>query len=190
MGPLPDVAAVVRAQLVEAGPTRTRRFDEWEALQRRYARGYATVRPLLVEAQRTTGLKSRDRAEAALSIVLLAVVRRLSWSQAAKVIPQLPAVLRGRLDDLPRDREPNVSITRDSIEAEIAGQLDVPRPRAARIVDGVGRALAKNARLAHNLRRYLPQEMRTIFPAVTPATSARTELAPSSRSALARGECT
>lgn len=171
--PLPDIAAVVRAQMIEGGPARTRRFDEWQSLKRRYARAYATRIKLVLETQKAARLGTRERAEAALWIVLVAVVRRLTNAQAAKVVAQLPALFRSRLIELPPG--PDTSITRETVDAEVGRELKVDRARAASITEGVGQALAHSGRLGHNLRRYLPREMKTIFGAVAPLPRSRVE---------------
>jgi CBS domain-containing protein len=160
-GPVSDVAAVVRAQIFEGGPARTRRFDEWQSVQRRYARAYATKTKLVVEVQTAARLESRERGEKALWIVLVAILRRLTITQASKVVAQLPALYRARLRELPPG--PDASITRESVDAEMARELLVGRSRAAAIVEGVGRALTRKTRLRDNLLRYLPRDLRTVL---------------------------
>ncbi|HVJ92602.1 MAG TPA: CBS domain-containing protein, partial [Labilithrix sp.] len=135
---LEEIAAVVQAQLIETGPARTRRFDEWEAFKRRYARAEATKTKLVVMVQNAARLKSRKRGERALWIVLAAIVRRLTPAQAVKVVAQLPLLYRARLRELPPG--PDASITRATVEAEVARELEVARSRAAAIVEGVGHA--------------------------------------------------
>jgi predicted transcriptional regulator/uncharacterized protein (DUF2267 family) len=172
--PLADIARVVQAQLVEGGPARTRRFDEWASFQRRYARAHATQTKLVVDAQKAARLRTREHAEKALWTVVLALVRRLTTAQATKVIPQLPALLRNRLADVPPGPDPSMS--RERIDAEIARELDVDAARAAQITAAVGRALARNRPLASNLRRYLPLELRSIVRAAAPVPVPRREL--------------
>jgi uncharacterized protein (DUF2267 family)/predicted transcriptional regulator len=164
--PLPDIAAVVRAQMIEGGPARTRRFDEWQSLKRRYARASATRAKLVVQTQKEARLATRERAEQALWIVLVAIVRRLTPAQAAKVVAQLPGLLRTRLVELPPG--PDASITRETIDVEIGRELEVEQSRAASITEAVGRVLAQTGRLGDNHRRYLPREMRTIFGGTAP----------------------
>lgn len=164
--PIAEIAAVVRAQMIEGGPARTRRFDEWQSLQRRYARAYATKAKLVIEVQKAARLGTRERAEQALWIVLAAVVRRLTRAQATNVIAQLPALLRTRLVELPPG--PDASVTRETVEAEVVRELKVERARATTITEAVGHVLAQSGRLGNNLRRYLPREMKTIFRAVAP----------------------
>lgn len=171
--PIAEIAAVVRAQMIEGGPARTRRFDEWQSLERRYARAYATRIKLVVETQKAARLGTRERAEKALWIVLAAIVRRLTPAQAAKVVAQLPALLRSRLVELPPG--PDASITRETVDAEVGRELNVERARAASITEGVGQALAQSGRLGSNLRRYLPREMKTIFRADAPLARPRVQ---------------
>lgn len=171
--PIAEIAAVVRAQMIEGGPARTRRFDEWQSLKRRYARADATRTKLVVQAQKAARLGTRDRAEQALWIVLVAIVRRLTPTQAAKVVAQLPALFRSRLVELPPG--PDASITRETVDAEVGRELKVERARAASITEGVGQALAQSGRLGNNLRRYLPREMKTIFRADTPLARPRVQ---------------
>jgi predicted transcriptional regulator/uncharacterized protein (DUF2267 family) len=171
--PIAEIAAVVRAQLVEGGPARTRRFDEWQSLQRRYARADATQTTLVVATQKAARLGTRERADRALWIVLVAIVRRLTSAQAVKVVAQLPALLRDRLAELPPG--PDASITRDTVDADVGRELNVERARAASIAEGVGQALAQSGHLGNNLRRYLPREMKTIFRTVAPEHRSRVQ---------------
>lgn len=173
--PLTDIATVLRAQMVESGPVRTRRFDEWQSLERRYARADATRSKLVAEAQTAARLESRERGEKALWIVLVAVVRSLTAAQASKVVAQLPALYRARLRELPPG--PDASITRESVDAEMERELLVERSRAAAIVDGVGQALGRNRGLRDNLLRHLPRDLRTMLGAHA-HTAASAQIAP------------
>lgn len=170
--PLKDVAAVVQAQLIGAGPAPTRRFDEWESFKRRYARAHATKLKLVVEVQNAARLRSREQSEKALWAVLVAIVRCLTTAQRGRIVAQLPALYRGDLLELPPG--PDASITREAVDADVARDLGVERLRAATIVDGVGQALAHNTRLRDNLRRYLPHDLRSIFRSDSPASAVRT----------------
>ena len=64
-----ELVDIVRAQIVEGGPARTRRFDEWRSLERRYARALTTWRRLVAKLQATSELETRERAEAAIELV-------------------------------------------------------------------------------------------------------------------------
>lgn len=158
--PLPDVAAVVRAQLVEGGPARTRRFDEWQAFQRRYARADASRAKLVVAARKAAKLGTRDRAEKALWIVLVAIFRRIPAAASVKVMAQLPVLFRTRLRELSPGLDP--SVTREALDAEVASELGVEPARAAEIVDAVGRILAQSTGTEAKLRQYLPRDLRSI----------------------------
>jgi CBS domain-containing protein len=157
--PLADIAEVLRAQMIEAGPARTRRFDEWQSSTRRYARADATRTKLVAAVQNEARLESRERAEKALWIVLVAMIRTLTVAQANRFMAQLPALYRTRLAELPPG--PKAAITRERVDAEMARELDVDDARASAVVERVGRALARSTRLRVDLRRRRPRRSAT-----------------------------
>src|SRR6185437_6851856 len=98
--PLDEVATIIRAQLVEGGPVHTRRFDEWTAWQRRYARAEAGMAKLVVRIQKVAGIRTPRLAEAAIELVAAAFVSRLEPARVEKAIARLPVLLQLRLRDL------------------------------------------------------------------------------------------
>lgn len=159
--PLSEIAAVVKAQIVEPGPARTRRFDEWDALERRYARAWATRTKMVAEVEEAADLGSRDQAGVALYIVLAAIAGRLAPAGAETLLAQLPALLRSRLVELPPG--PDASITREGVERAVSRELDVRPARAAAIVDAVGRVLAARVPATDAIARRLPTDLASIL---------------------------
>lgn len=164
-----DLAMIVRAQVGAGGPASSRRFDEVRAAQRRVARAEETYGKLVHRIQALGNLGSRELAGLALDVVLTGVVRRLPPHEAAGFVAQLPSMLHDRLLDLPAG--PDRSITRESIETELAKRLDLDAPRVALVLDVVGAALEHTVSTGGvaNVRNQLPRDMRSIFPAAPPA---------------------
>lgn len=179
--PLPEIAAVVKAQIIETGPARTRRFDEWDASERRYARAWASRTKMVAEVQTAAGLDTRAQAEAVLYGVLATFVRRLGAAGAATLVAQLPALIRSRLSELPPG--PDASVTRAAVDAAVARELGVSSARAAAIVNGVGRVLATRVPAVEAIARRLPPDLRSILrpPESARVASRRPRTAPTGR---------
>jgi predicted transcriptional regulator/uncharacterized protein (DUF2267 family) len=158
---LDDITEVVRAQIIEGGPARTRRFDEWRSLQRRYARALTTWTGLVAQLQATSELETRDRAERAIELVLSSIVRRLPPVSAKRLIARAPALVQAQLRELPPG--PDLSVTRASVDLETAKALDVKRSRAAAIVDAVGAILSRSIAPADSLGRHLPSDLKSLL---------------------------
>jgi CBS domain-containing protein/uncharacterized protein (DUF2267 family) len=166
---LEDVAAVVAAQLGEGGPADS---DRSPARKRRAARAAATLGRMLNGLRADAGLDSTDQAERALEIVLTALVRRLTPGEARDLISQLPSLLHQRLEA--HVSGPDKSITRESIEAEIRDQLQLPPPRAAQLVDTIGATINDSVSTGQmdDVRHQLPKgALREVF--AVPSTAGR-----------------
>lgn len=158
---LGDVRAIVGAQIIEIGPARVHRFDEWRALERRYARAVHTWSDLVAKVQAASGLAERTDAERAIEIVLEGVVRRIEPALALRLSARLPALVLARLHALPAG--PDETLTRHLIERSVATDLGVSPAKAAEIVAAVGAALAPSVRASDALGRRLPPDLRGLL---------------------------
>ncbi len=156
-----DVRAVVAAQIVEAGPARTHRFDEWRALERRYGRAQRTWSELVLGVQAASGLAERADAERAVEVVLEGVVRRIEPAVAKRLMARLPALVLSRLHALPDG--PDASISRPRIERDVAKALGVGPARSAKIVAAVFGALVPSVRATDAVGRLLPADLRALL---------------------------
>lgn len=112
---------VVRAQIIEGGPARPRRFDEWRSLECRYARALVTWRTLVGQVVVTSGIETREDAAQAIMLVLGALVRRIEPALARRLMARLPALVQARLREHPP--RPDLSVTRASLERDLAESL-------------------------------------------------------------------
>ena len=168
---LDEVTAVVRAQIIAGGPARTRRFDEWRAMERRYARALTTWRRLVARLQSTSELESREQAEDVIELVLRAIVQRIEPALADRLTARLPILVQARLRELAPG--PDASMTRARIEHDVAELLDVDRAAAAAVVDDVGALLARHVDPTDSVGRRLPADLRSIFRRARPPASPR-----------------
>ena len=159
---LEDFADVVRAQVGDGGPMAPTRL-ELQAARRRASRLDASHRRFLNEFRTESTLPSVDQADAALMIVLSALVRRLTADEAKDLIAQLPLRLGERLRALPPG--PDKSITAERIQAELADRLGVASARASELLEAVVRTLDANvsAGQMQDVRHQLPKDLRTVF---------------------------
>lgn len=157
---LDDLAAVVAAQIGEGGPADTARSP---ARRRSAARAEATLARLLNQVRAEAGLKDVDQAETAVRVVLASVVRRLTANEARHLVAQLPSLLQPELRALPPG--PDKGITRDTIEADLARQLDVDPAGAAKLLAAVGATVAQavSPGQMNDVRGQLPEGLRTVF---------------------------
>jgi CBS domain-containing protein/uncharacterized protein (DUF2267 family) len=182
---LEAIAKVIRAQLAEpsalkprgkiypvepvygtALPYKGRREPAEERIAHRHAaRAEETFGRLVHRVQTMAGLENREFAVTALELVLGGVIRRITPQEASDLVAQLPSALQDRLLDLPAG--PDRTVTRTSIEKELAERLDLSAERASRLVIDVGAALeqAVSAGEIEDVVSQLPKDMRTIFPA-------------------------
>lgn len=158
---LEALSDIVRSQIVEGGPARTHRFDEWTHLARKHARALGTKTKLLRRVERGTGLSRRD-AEAALDAVLEALVQSLDAELGARLIERLPVAYRGHLREVLIG--PATAGACRRLEARIERNLDVSHHRAAKIARSVGRALGDFVTASDPLGRRLPRDLRVLLP--------------------------
>jgi uncharacterized protein (DUF2267 family) len=158
--PLDQVAAVVQAQIGEGGPAAPVRSP---AAQRRASRAQATYGRLLNRLRADADLESSEEAEAALEVVLEALVRRITPGGAENLIAQLPSLLQPTLRAL--HPGPEKRITRQTIEAELCERLNVDPPRAAQLLEAVGATIAGivSPGQIQDVQDQLPEEMRNIL---------------------------
>ncbi|MBK7250529.1 MAG: CBS domain-containing protein [Gammaproteobacteria bacterium] len=158
--PLEELAAIVQAQLGEGGPAGSGRSP---ASRRRLARAEATLGRLLSQVRADAGLNDPEQVRTALDVVLGALVRRLTPEEAADLVAQLPSLLQPQLRALPAG--PDKSVTRASIESELASRLGMGAARAAELLAAVAGtiALTISPGQAEDVRGQLPAELRSIF---------------------------
>src|SRR5690606_19230091 len=103
----------------------------------------------------------------ALEVVLGALVRRVTADEAKDLIAQLPSLLHKRLRALPPG--PDKSITRATVEAEMAEQLGVSPQRASELVAAVAGTIAANITPGQlgDMRVQLPEDLRVLLEAPT-----------------------
>lgn len=157
--PLRDLAAIVQTQIAESNPA-TAGTPAW---QRSAARATATLARFLNEVTAETGLADREQARGALDIVLGALVRRLTATEARDLIAQLPSLLQPDLQTLPAG--PDKTVTAASIEDELARALDLDPAGAARVHAAVAGVIAGSISEgeAEDIRGQLPAELRALF---------------------------
>ncbi|HEY8459322.1 MAG TPA: CBS domain-containing protein [Blastocatellia bacterium] len=158
--PIDQLAAIVQAQIGEGGLPTSPRLP---SMKRRAARAEATYSRLLHQLQANAALESIEEAEAALDVVLKALVRRLTDGEAKDLIAQLPSLLQPTLMALPPG--PDKLITKSTIEADLAHRLGVDPLRAAQILSAVGRTIAQTVSPGQikDTQSQLPADLRGIF---------------------------
>ncbi|MCO5101987.1 MAG: DUF2267 domain-containing protein [Burkholderiaceae bacterium] len=158
--PVERLAAVIEAQIGEGGPAASARSP---ARRRSAARAEATYRRLVRQLRADAGLDEDEQAETALGLVLEALVRRLSPDEADDLIAQLPSLLQPSLYALATG--PDRLVTRESIEQDLARQLDLGPARAARLLAAVGALIdqAVSPGQMDDVRGQLPASLREIF---------------------------
>jgi uncharacterized protein (DUF2267 family) len=160
--PVDQLSAIIEAQIGEGGPGPSVRTP---AMQRRMARTEATYRRLLNEVQSQAALGSADEADAALDVVLTALVRRLTPGEAKDLISQLPSLLHADLYALPPGPDKNVA--RETIEVSLAERLGIDLGRAEKILVAIGQTIAQNISdgQMEDVRGQLPETLRQVFSA-------------------------
>jgi uncharacterized protein (DUF2267 family) len=166
--PLEDLAAIVEAQLGEGGPAPS---DRSPARKRSAARAAATLGRMLNGLRNDAELDSAEQAEAALEIVLAALVQRLTPDEAKDLISQLPSLLQPRLRAQPPG--PDKSMTREGIEAELVEQLQLTPTRAAQLLEIVAATINESVSTGQmeDVQRQLPEALRRVFS--VPSTAGR-----------------
>lgn len=157
--PLDQLAAVVEAQIGEGGPALLRS----PAARRSAARAQATYGRMLNQLQTDADLESPESAEAAIEIVLGAIVKRLVPGEAKDLISQLPSLLQPKLRVLASG--PDKTITRQAIEAELSERLGIDQARSRQICAAVGTIVAQTVSPGQidDVRGHLPEDLRDIF---------------------------
>lgn len=158
--PLDQLAAVVEAQIGEGGPAASLRSP---AALRSAARAQATYGRMLNQLQADADLETSERAETALEIVLGAILQRLVPGEAKDLIAQLPSLLQPTLRALPPG--PDMTITRQAMEAELSERLGTDQARSRQICAAVGDIVAQTVSPGQidDVRRQLPEDLRDIF---------------------------
>ena len=163
--PFDQLTPVIARQIGEGGPAPSSRTP---AAQRSSARAQATYGRLRNEVQEAAGLQTPEQADAALEVVLGALVRRLTPGEAEDLVSQLPSLLQPKLRALPPG--PDKQIARQTIENELVSRLDVSPQRAAEILLAIGESIADSvsAGQIEDMRAQLPEELRSILPSARP----------------------
>lgn len=160
--PISELAAVVRAQVGEGGPSAPTRLEQRTA-ERREARLESSRRRFLTHLRREAALESVEQAERAGVAVLSHLLRRLTPEEAMDLIAQLPLKIAEELRDLPPG--PDKDITLETITAALVRDLGVSQARAEEIVAALARTLDENisAGQMDDIRNQLPKELRHAF---------------------------
>jgi uncharacterized protein (DUF2267 family)/predicted transcriptional regulator len=160
--PLADFADVVRAQIGDGGPMAPTRL-EMQAARRRASRLDASYRRLINEFRTESALSSIEQADAAFTVVVSALVRRLTPGEAKDLIAQLPLRIGDRLRALPPG--PDKQITEEGILTELVDRLGLASERAREVVEAAVRTLDANvtAGQMQDVRHQLPKELRSVF---------------------------
>lgn len=163
--PVSELAAVVRVQVGQGGPSAPTRLDE-RAAERRESRLESTRRRFLNHLRAEAGLDSVEQAETVCLAVLLPLLQRLTPEEAMDLIAQLPLKIAEELRDLPPG--PDKDITLDTMTAALVTEVGVSQARAEELVAAVARTLDENVSAGQmdDIRRQLPKELRHAF---TPA---------------------
>jgi len=167
--PLDELAAIVEAQIGEGGPAPSPRSP---ARRRSLARAEATLSRLINAVQAETGLEDRQQAQTAIDTTLALLVRRVTPGEAKDFIAQLPSLLQPALRALPLG--PDKSINRETAVAELSKRLGVDAAQAERLIGPVIGTIAKaiSPGQAEDLRRQLPEDLRSLFTIPEPVDAA------------------
>lgn len=134
-----------------------------EHAERHATRAAQTLRKFSTRLQRDLGLDNAEQAVAAFEVVASGLVRRLTASEAQHFASQLPSTIRGHLLDLPGG--PDLEVTRESIERDMAHRLELDRESAAMLVREVCMSLGElvsPGEIQHVVNQ-LPRDMKEIF---------------------------
>ena len=158
---LEELGAIVQTQIGEGGPAGNGRTP---ARRRGLSRAQATLARLVHQVQLDAGLEGPEQASAALDVVAASLARRVTPDEARDFISQLPSLLHSPLGAMPPG--PDTSVTRESMEAELAETLGIDCARAAPLLDAVAGTIARSisAGQVEDMRSQLPPELRTVLP--------------------------
>ena len=158
--PLDELAAIIEAQIGEGGPAESPRTP---ARRRSLARAEATLSRLVNAAQAETGLEDRQQAQIAIETTLALLIQRITPGEAQNFIAQLPSLLQPSLRALPQG--PDKSIDRKAVVAELSRKLGLNTAQAEQLIGPVIGTIAKaiSPGQAEDLRRQLPEDLRSLF---------------------------
>jgi len=131
---------------------------------RHAAHAEQTLHEFTAALQAELGLDDPDRALLAFKTVTSGLVRRLTAGEAQDFASQLPSMLKEELLDLPAG--PDLAVTRQSIEGDIARFLGLDPDRAVALVRQVGATLGRfidGSELKH-VKQQLPKPLKEILP--------------------------
>jgi uncharacterized protein (DUF2267 family)/predicted transcriptional regulator len=170
---LDTLARIVRAQLSEPSrskgvnlihPMRTPREARVKDREERHrSRAESALHEFSKQLRDTLLLEDPQRALTAFEVVAAALVQRLTPAEAHDFVAQLPSLMRERLAGVPAG--PDVSVTRESLEADMAVRLDLDPERAAALVRRVAVCVGDfvtEAEVEHVIAQ-LPRDMKEIF---------------------------
>jgi uncharacterized protein (DUF2267 family) len=170
---LDTLAKIVRAQLAEPSrskatnlihPKRTPHDDlSAERQERHQSRAGRTLHEFTKQLRDDLGVDDSERALIAFEVVATALVERLTPQEARDFIAQLPSNMRERLPEVPKG--PDLAVTLESMEADMALRLDLDPDRAAALVRRVAVSIGdfvSEAEVGHVISQ-LPHEMKEIF---------------------------
>lgn len=134
------------------------------ARRRSEARAEGTHRRLLGEVERHAGLAGKDKAEAALRIVLGALCRRLAPDEARHFIAQLPSRMHEELER--QAVGPDRSVTTTLIQSELEDRLGLGPDRAPAVLSAVLEVVSASVSAGEidDVRAQLPAAMKDLFP--------------------------
>jgi CBS domain-containing protein/uncharacterized protein (DUF2267 family) len=158
--PIEQLGAIVESQIGEGGPAGMVRSP---AKVRSLARAEATLRRLLNRVRIEAQLENTEQAEAALEVVLTAVVRRLTADEAKDLIAQLPSLLQPALRR--HAVGPDKTVGRAAVESALAERLGIDAARAEALLRAVGSVITQNVSEGQmeDVRKQLPSDLRTAF---------------------------
>lgn len=137
------------------------------AILRRKARADTAYARLLRAVEAHSGLGSREQAELCVLIVLGMLCRRVTPDEAAQLIAQLPSKLQPELQKCLDG--PDRRVTREAIELELVGKLNVNLDVAALLLTSVCESISDciTAGEIESFRGQLPLDMKDLFPPTT-----------------------
>lgn len=171
------LAAIVRGQLAQParlkpkgklhpaapGPHGSKAAPQ-NADRRQQARRRQVYGRLIKRTMAWTEIESTELAEKALLIVITALVRRLTPHEAGDFLAQLPRSLHDyAIANVPAG--PDVGVTRQDVEDQVAHALGVGPDGASRTVRQIGSALRSSISEGelNDVKSQLPADMKAIF---------------------------
>jgi uncharacterized protein (DUF2267 family) len=166
---------IVESQLVEPSASKPAgvpypirisdsRVGDGRSTERGEARARQTLQAFQSRLQKALGITDRQRALTAFDVVVSGLVRRITPNEAKDFASQLPRSIQDRLLDLPAG--PDLSVTSESIVAELAKELELDHRDAARLARVVAASLADFVSIEEvaDLIDQLPTDMKQLFP--------------------------